>query len=411
MLMMLKSLVNGDDRFVVSNRLKRVFARGVAVAWGITVALSVAGRPAAGADQPESASYRTDADGESELPWYQPVDGQFPPAGSAHYFAGELIRVDHLKRSFVVRVDRTDSQRRSHFDLPVAASMLPYGSVHYHGAPASLADVPLGTHLHGWYYPKDPDDASPVIEGPNNRVSTEVDFTRCLRLEDDFTYHRRRDQQWRIEVVDRDENTLEAVLLKQGRPTEGKATFDLRSDTRVWMGDRIGSLEDIRPGQTTQINLTWATLYGPGRIRDIWLDQPSRDLARQHQLERHRNHVRLRGLPGWVDEVDNAERIVTITFFSGVQQSLLEDLAVGQQAGIAVAQASMMTYDPVNDRKRGPVLEVNAVEQVPGCSGVQVKIRPDLLLEGFRPDHLVRVYPGSWPVIALPREERYFGRE
>ena len=66
---------------------------------------------------------------------------------------------------------------------------------------------------------------------------------------------------------------------------------------------------------------------------------------------------------------------------------------------------------PVNDRKRGPVLEKSEVAELPGSSGVQARIQPDLLLEGYRPGRIVRVYPGDWPVIALPLEERYFGRE
>ena len=44
-------------------------------------------------------------------------------------------------------------------------------------------------------------------------------------------------------------------------------------------------------------------------------------------------------------------------------------------------------------------------------SGVQIKVKPDLLLEGYRPGKIVRVYPSGWPVIALPREEQFFGQD
>lgn len=133
---------------------------------------------AAIADTP--IAFRTDADLDDKLPWFQLVKGEFPPAGSAHYFAGELTKVDHLERSFVLRVDRTDRQNRSHFDLPVAAKMLPFGSIYYHGAPASLADIPLGTHLHGLFYVKDPSDETKPLEIFHNRRSYEVDFNRCF---------------------------------------------------------------------------------------------------------------------------------------------------------------------------------------------------------------------------------------
>ena len=47
----------------------------------------------------------------------------------------------------------------------------------------------------------------------------------------------------------------------------------------------------------------------------------------------------------------------------------------------------------------------------PGSSGVQIKVKCDLLLEGFRPKRVVRFYPATWKVIALPHEEQFHGRE
>ena len=112
--------------------------------------------------------FRTDADGPvrgeekrknpkdrqpSDKPdWFQLVDGQFPPEGSAHAVTGELIAVDHLERRFQIRVDRSDSQDRALQDLPLMATMLPYGAIWFQGAPAALQDIPLGTHLHGQFY-------------------------------------------------------------------------------------------------------------------------------------------------------------------------------------------------------------------------------------------------------------------
>ena len=44
------------------------------------------------------------------------------------------------------------------------------------------------------------------------------------------------------------------------------------------------------------VNLTYATLKGPGRCTDIWLDAESRALATAQQAEVHRQNLRERGL-------------------------------------------------------------------------------------------------------------------
>ena len=385
----------------------------------------------------EPKAYRTDANRDDfTVPWFQPVRGEFPPADAAHYFAGELVDVDHLERTIVLRVDRADGQSRDQFDRPVAATMLPYGSVWVHGQPASLRDVPIGTHLHGWFFERPADEdrvwsvkRGKLVKNTNERVSPEIDFTRCLRLEDDFTYHARRDRVWKVTAVDLDAMKLTATLHEDGKPVGDVEEFDLMSSTTVYRGAGFATLAAIEPGQTVQMNLTWATLYGPGRVRDIWLDAESRQRASGRQLERHRTHVRERGIPGWVDAVDDKKKHVTITFFDGIDASLFKEFAVivpdplgwptsggakddlAPKGTIAVARDCRMTYDPVNDRKGGNILTVEKVPAVPGCSGVRIQVQCGMLLEGFRPGAVVRFYPASWPVIALPLEERYFGRE
>jgi hypothetical protein len=224
---------------------------------------------------------------------------------------------------------------------------------------------------------------------------------------------------------------LNAVLVVNSKGAgEGKAkTFDLLTRTRVFQGDRVADLKALRPGQTVLFNLTWATLYGPGRLTEIWLDEASRAVATAHQLECHRNHVRERGLPGFVTSVDDEAQHVTITFFDGVDPRLFEELKgidekplgwpfsvpeddpKAPKGGIAVALPTLMTYDPVNDRKGGNILTFGKVPAVPGCSGVQIKVKCGMMLEGYRPGRVVRFYPATWKVDSLPQEERFEGRE
>jgi hypothetical protein len=368
------------------------------------------------------------------LQWFQLEAGRFPPAGSEHAISGELIRVDHLERRFHLRVDRNDSQDRGVWDLPVDAFLLPYATIHYHGSPAALEDIPLGTHLHGLFYMRAPDDLTPPPDANNNRKTPEIDFRRCYALEDDFTRNRRRSETWKIESVDLSTKKLTALLEREGSPQGKPQLFDLLSSTVVYEGRGFGTLESLKPGGTALLNLTWGTLYGPGRITEIYLDETSRALAAGRQLERHRNHVRERGLPGWIDSVNDKEETVTITFFGNVDPKLFDELTLlppppppGTPAaanappadgkpplpkgGLAVARECLMTYDPVNDRKGATILEVKKVPAERGSGGVQMTVKADMMLEGFRPKRIVRFYPPTWKVTALPREEQFFGRE
>ena len=391
---------------------------------GICVALSA---PLLRAET--APAFRTDDSTDTKLPWYQLVEGKFPPPNSAHAISGELMMVDHLERQFYLRVDRNDRQDRAVFDLPVDGAMLPYGAIYYRGAPAALQDIPLGTHLHGLFYLKTPDDKSPPPPGPHRRVTPEIAFKRCFQLEDDFSYRARQKLIWKIDEVNLETRKLTATLQCDGSAVGGPKIFDLLSSTQVFEGKGFGTLESLKPGQTVQFNLTWVTLYGPGRITDIWLDEPSRQLAIAQQLERHRNHIRERGLPGWVEAVDDETQIVTITFFGGVDPKLFDELKLineepfgwplnkpeddpkAPKGTIAVSRECLMTYDPVNDRKGGNILHIGKVPLEPGSSGVQIKVKCDLLLEGYRPRRIVRFYPATWKVNALPREEQFTGRE
>lgn len=405
----------------------------------------------------ERPPFRTDADGpvnpgsggggtkkdtKPGVPdWYQIQEGVFPPAGSAHAISGELIMVDHLERRFHLRVDRNDSQDRGHWDLPLESIMLPYGSIWYLGAPADLRDIPLGTHLHGQFYLRAPDDKTPPPDRYFRRKTPEIDFRRCFRLEDDFTHRQRQGRMWKVDSVNLTEMKLTATLHDaDGKPLADPATtarvFDLLTSTRVCQGRGFADLAALQPGQAVLFNLTWVTLYGPGRITEVFLDAPARQLATAQQMERHRIHVRERGLPGWIDAVDDEAQTVTLTFFDNVDPSLFAELrqpppppAPGTAAaatydpqapytprgGLAVALPSLMTYDPVNDRKSGPVLEIKENHQPEtkgrGNSGVQITVKVDMMLEGYRPRRIVRFYPGAWRVFELPREEKYEGRE
>lgn len=160
--------------------------------------------------------YRTDGGTNKKLPWFKLVSGQFPPEGSAHYIQGELIKIDHPERQLVIRVDRNDSQDRGVWDLPLPLDMLPYGSIYYHGAPAALCDIPLGTHLHTWCYLKGESDERSPLAVFHDRISPESAFRRCIRVEDDFSYRMRQKQVWKIDSVNLEKRNFSQHLCKMG---------------------------------------------------------------------------------------------------------------------------------------------------------------------------------------------------
>ncbi|MCC9609170.1 hypothetical protein LOC68_06575 [Blastopirellula sp. JC732] len=353
----------------------------------------------------EEAAYRTDKNDDEKLPWFQIEPGKFPPADSAHYFAGELIEMDHVHRTGELRVSRTDKQRRHHWDVPIAFRMLPYGSIKYHGALAALRDIPIGTHLHGWYYAKGKDEEATKFYF--NRESIESPFNKAIRLMDDFSYYDEQKRLFNVESIDLEKKKLllRGVDTKSGEADKETFELDVTPATRVFLGKQFATLEDVKPGQQILYNLTWATLYGIGRCTDLWLDEESREVARQRQFEQHRLHIQYRGVPGWIDEVDNQNRIVTVTLFDGVDPHLLEEFKVPGSVQGVVAEPTLQSYDQVNDRKSGPIVSVKDVDRVPGSSGMQVSFQPQLLLEGFRPGRIVRLFPMSWPMVTIPQEE------
>jgi len=331
-------------------------------------------------------------------PWTQAKPGEFPAAGTAREIAGELIGVDPVTRTGTLRPDRNDSQRTDDYDIALPFSLLPYSKTMVHGSFAELRDVPIGTHLHGQFFVQD-------APAKNQRPV----FNRVLQLEDDFSHLTRMKRAWRVDSVEADKGRLVVTGIGADGQADAKpTTFQIGPATRVWRGRGLAKLADLAAGQQVLANLTVCTLKGPGRCTDLWLDDESRALAREQQLETHKLFQREHGLGCWIEAVDNQAGTVTVTLFDAADPALLKELRVKEQVAAAVAEESLRTYDQNNDVRRGPVLEVKSVPPVPGSSGVQVIFKPNPLLEGYRPKRFLRLFAGGWRVDDLPREERLY---
>ena len=131
-------------------------------------------------------------------------------------------------------------------------------------------------------------------------------------------------------------------------------------------------------------------------------------MATEHQREVHRLYQREHGLAGWVVGVDNTQGIVEVTLFDGFDPELAESFNTQETTAAAVAEDSLRTWDQINDVKRGPIVGVDHDPPAPGNSGIRVRFKPSVLLEGYRPGRVVRLFAGIWKVDDLPREERMY---
>jgi hypothetical protein len=329
--------------------------------------------------------------------WTQAKPGEFP-AAAAREISGELIGLDHVNRTGTLRPDRNDSQRTDDYDIALPFTLLPYGKTMFHGAYAELRDVPIGTHLHGLFYVQD-------APGKNQKPA----FNRVLQLEDDFSRFTRLKRAWRVDSVEIDKSKLTVTGVAEDGSADAKPTIlQIGAATRVWKGRGIGTLKDLAPGLKILANLTVCTLKGPGRCVDLWVDDESRAAAREHQFEVHKLFQREHGLGCWIESVDNQAGTMIVTLFDAVDPAVLKEVQKAEYVAAAVAEENLRTYDQNNDVRRGPVVSVKTVPPVPGSSGVQLTIKPNPLLEGYRPKRYLRIFAGSWRIDDLPREERVY---
>ncbi len=377
----------------------------------------------------------------SEEEPFRPKPGKFPPLEKAHAYRGELVFVDHANRRGSVRVQGAGTYFRN---PPHPFAMLPYGTAHYHGAPADLRDIPLGTVLHiRAFLPPDPKTSSVPVLAVDNRKKTAgysgigiaPAENHVLLLEDEPSHCLREGLVWKLKEVDVKNN--EGMILATCEPRQGgeakaeveKLTFD--AATRVWRGrERLGIRELVGEGawpaegkksldgQAVLLGITWKPtpdgIFTRFHISDIWLDDDAMARAAGTQTETHKAFVRSRWMPAWIDSVDYGKfgrATITATLFGGMDASLYADFKKDAPAVMNGAENTLKHagggYGPAHMASKGPITEVTkATGEIPTCSsGIQIRFETDLIIEGIRPGRVVRVRPASWPAVNLPREE------
>ena len=372
---------------------------------------------------------------------FRPEAGKFPPLEKALSYRGELVFVDHANRRGSLRVQGAGTYFRN---APHPFAMLPYGIVRYHGAPADLRDIPLGTVLHvRAFLPPDPKISAVPVLPINNRdknagysgAGTAPAENHVLLLEDEPSHCLREGKVWKLKEVDLQNN--EGIIVAGRDPKEGedgksgeeKMTFD--AATRIWRGRECLGIEDlIAEGawpasgkkslgdQAVLLGITWKPTPGGVftrfHISDIWLDEAAMQRAARNQTEVHKAFIRSRWMPAWIDAVEYGKfgrATVTATLFGGMDASLYADFKKGAPALMNAVENTLKhthgAYGPAHMASKGPILDVTkASEEAPlGSSGIQIRFETDLIIEGIRPGRVVRVRPASWPQVDVPREE------
>ena len=373
---------------------------------------------------------------------FRPEAGKFPPLEKAYSYRGELVFVDHANRRGSIRVQGSGMFFRND---PHPFALLPYGLVRYHGAPADLRDIPLGTVLHvRAYLPPDPKiSAVPVL--PVDNKARDANHNRgagilpaenhVLLLEDEPSYCQREGRVWKLKEVDLKNNegmivaTLETKHGGGSKAVEEKLTVD--AATRVWRGRECLAIQELiaegvwpadgkksLAGQEVQLGITWKPtpdgVFTRFYISDLWLDDAAMQRAALNQTETHKAFIRSRWMPAWIDAVEYGKfgrATVTATLFGGMDDSLYADFKKGASAMMNAVENTLKhthgAYGPGHMASRGSILDVTkSPGPTPlGSSGTQIRFETDLIIEGIRPGKTVKVRPGNWPQVQVPREE------
>ena len=376
---------------------------------------------------------------------FRPETGKFPPLEKAHSYRGELVFVDHANRRGSIRIQGEGKYFRN---KPHPFAMLPYGIIRYHNAPAQLRDIPIGTVLHArGFLPPDPKFSAVPVLPINNRnktagysgKGTAPAENHLLLLEDEASHCLREGKVWKLQEIELQNLAGKIAARRESKTASDKGkeetmTFD--AATRIWRGrEKLLVADLVHEGtwpesgkkslddQAVLFGITWRPspdgVFTRFHVSDVWLDDLAMQRAAHNQTETHKAFIRSRWMPGWIDAVAYGKfgtATITATLFGGMDDSLYADFRKGVSAMMNPVENTLKhthgAYGPRHMASRGSVLEVKKLPgKAPlGSSGIQVRFKTDLILEGIRPGRVIRICPGSWPQVQVPREEYLGGK-
>ncbi|MEZ6131072.1 MAG: hypothetical protein R3C59_20565 [Planctomycetaceae bacterium] len=363
---------------------------------------------------------------------FRPEPGKFPPQDKAKSYTGELTFVDHANRRGSLRT-RSDEPFYSRAATPIA--LLPYCVVRYRGAPADLRDIPLGSILHGRFYlPPEPQLSSV----PTSRQLA----NHAALLEDEPSFCLREGLVWKLQEVKWEDYQWLVTARREAK--DGKAgkgeleTMTVDAATRIWRGRESLLLQDLIDegmwpekgkksfdDQAVLLGLRWkptrGTRFGQKdgtfnrwHIGDIWLDEESIQRAARQQTEEHKTLIRTRWMPALVDQVvygKAGQATVIATLIDGMDESLYADFKQGVRGQMSPVATNLKhgigDIGHYHTSIDGTIVDVSRLDNEAhlGSSGIQIRMKVGMVLEGFRAGGVVRIRPMSWPDPPVPREE------
>ncbi len=347
---------------------------------------------------------------------YTPKSTEFLPLEKGAFYSGELALVDPINRRAAIRLDCPirDAKRASEAPLFYIA-MLPCGELWFHGAPATFQDIPLGTHVQGYFYPPPAGQEETIAPPPQSLAALIPKENHALLLEDDVSFAKRHKFHWKIVSVAKDTSKLTVKIVGE-TPLHGPSDtqiLDFDPATRVWKGGRLVSFDQVTPNQIVRLNFARAINWTDNEFgtNDIWLDEESLAVAADTQDKTNTRYHRIRWLPGrieTIEEFDHGGGMVTLVLFGGVSKQLISDLYNDRNERIAVtpAEPTLRTWTHRGDRVFGKMQHWENSNAVPGFSGVRLRLKFAEILEHFRPGNAVRVKAESWLFISNTPEER-----
>ena len=347
---------------------------------------------------------------------YIPKPTEFPPHGSGVYLSGELVVVDPINRRGGIRLDG-DGQAQRYLKGPLHYfAMLPCGEAWYHGAPATLRDIPLGTHVQGYFY-LPPKGEENTIPSPAEEFAALIpEHNHAVLIQDDLSFYSQRGQSWKVLSIDPETKKVNVESIgtpaKDGR--SGKQTFDYDIGTRAWKEGKPVDIEAVEPGAVVQLNFGWAAGWQDGELglNEIWLDEASWKQAAELQRKRNVRYHRIRWLPGRIESVEDFDYgggNVTIALFGGVAKQIHDELfaAKDKRVAVAAAEPTLRTWRHRSDRKFGKIEKWETLENPrPGDSGIRIHMSFPELIDHYRPGNAVRIKSDDWIFVSVPPEER-----